>query len=208
VKRSFTVLITFFLFLISVSSAQAISLSFVPDSSTVTQGGSVNVDLVVSDLGHFTDNSLSAYDLDVTFDSTLLTFNGITFGTGLDIWGLGGNITDVDSSTPGLIDFYEISFDFEEDLNDYQEGSFTLATLSFTASTTSTGTSALLFSDVMLSDAGWSSLTADTINSGSIEVASASSPVPEPATVLLLASGLLGMGFLKRRQEGVDKLFD
>jgi hypothetical protein len=87
----------------------------------------------------------------------------------------------------GITNLAEVSYlwDFSS-----QPDSFTLATDNFTG--ISLGSSPLSFSDVIFGDDWGESLSA-TLESGTV------SPVPEPGTILLLSSGLLGFaGFRKK----------
>jgi len=75
-----------------------------------------------------------------------------------------------------------------------QPDSFTLATISFTG--ISGGNSDLFFSNVLLADDLWPVGSLDaTLGTGSVDVA----PVPEPATMLLFATGLAGFAGLRRK---------
>jgi PEP-CTERM motif len=95
--------------------------------------------------------------------------------------------------TTDLIELFVVSL--LSDLS-FQPDPLTLAALSFTG--ISVGTSPLFFSplsDDSLSDAFGNGLTADILGA-SVTV---TAPIPEPSTLLLLGSGLLGFTGLRRR---------
>ena len=60
--------------------AQAVSLGFNPITQNVSVGNQFEVDITVSDLGNFQAPSVSTFDLDVTFNSSVIAFNNVTFG--------------------------------------------------------------------------------------------------------------------------------
>jgi len=178
-------------------SALAITIGFEPVSQEVGVGDPASVNLVISGLGDYSEPSLGAFDLDIHFDPTILAFDSATFGDPvlgdqLDIWGLGLNPMGASITSPGVLDIWEVSLDTADDLNNFQAGSFTLATLTF--STLTVGTSPLEIIINSLGDAYGNPLSLD-VQSGNI------SPVPEPATFILIGFGLGGIGILRRKRK-------
>lgn len=182
------------LLLFMATSSQAIKLDVEPTSLTVPVGSSADVALVISGLGDGVAPSLGTFDLDISFDPAILGLSTVTFGNQLDILGLGS----IQSVTPGVgtVNLVELSLDLPDDLNTYQADSFTLATLTF--GTLAIGTSPLEFIEAILGDENGDPLILDGgIENGSI---TATAPIPEPATLLLFASGLTGMGYLGKKK--------
>ena len=176
--------------------AWAVFLDFVPANQTVQLSDPVMVDVVVSGLNAGGDDSVGDFDLDVTYDASILTASGVIFGTELG----DGFLTSLQSfslATLGVVDLAEISFLF--DLSG-QSASFTLATLSF--NTVGVGTSSLTFSQSIVGDAFGIDLS-PTSGTGSVTVEdNGPNPIPEPGTMLLLGTGLAGLAAwrLRRRQ--------
>lgn len=198
-NRILTLCTTILLWL-GASQAHAIVLSFDPVSSDVTTGSSVDVNLVISDLGWGTAPSLGAFDLNVDYDASILGLSSAVFGDQvlgdqLDLFGL-GSITAMDASLPGTVNLFQLSFDLAVDLNLLQADSFTLATLTF--DTIGVGTSLLSYSGVMLGDS-WGAPLDAALESGSIT--SRPSAVPEPASFALMGLGLLGLGFARKLRQ-------
>ena len=166
-------------------TAQAFTLSIVPESSAATLGQPISFDVVASGLTNGAAPSLATYDIDFKFNSAVLALTGTTFGTGLSL--NGEDSFQEPTVSPGAVNLFELSFNTTADLNALQTDTFTLFTLTF--DTIGTGTSALeLFTNV-LGDADGGALTAD-VNNASVEV----SAVPLPGAAFLLLSGL-GGGF-------------
>lgn len=182
-----------------VPAADALTLSVVPQASTVSVGGTVSVDVVASDLASGAAPSLGAYDLNLTFDSSVLSFSSIAFGTGLSVTGVPSIIQDFALGT-GAVNPFEVSLEDTADLNALQAGAFTLFTITFNAG--QVGTSLLSLSVNSLSSAEGTSLSAAALNGSSISVAGAPA-VPLPAGAWLLLTGIAGVGSLMRRKRSV-----
>ena len=126
-------------------------------------------------------SDLYAFQFDISFDPAILSAIDVTEGSFLP----GGGFTFF---IPGSIDNIGGSISFTADILltavSGVSGSGTLADLQFQALTV--GTSPVNLSNVILLDSNLSDIPYNTSN-GSV------SPVPEPATMLLLGSGLLGL---------------
>jgi hypothetical protein len=186
---------------VAAASANAATISIDPSSQSTTVGSTVSATVRIADLTTGTAPSLGGYDLNLSFDSAVLSFSGLTYGSGLDVLGLGSiRVSDTGSAALGLLNVVEISLDEESDLNALQTDAFGLFTVTFQA--LAAGTSGLSLQVNSLADAAGLGLNAATAN-GSIGVA----PVPLPAAAWLLFSGLAGLaGISRRRSHGADNV--
>jgi predicted extracellular nuclease len=174
----------------SFASAAVIAVS--PVSQNVAAGDTASVAVTISGITDGTSPSVGAFDIDLDFNPALLSLAGVTFGSGLDVLGL-GSLQISGLSSPSHLNVTEVSFDLIADLNVLQAGAFTLFTVSFQALTE--GTSALALTLNALSDAEGNALPA-TLVDGGVTVA----PVPLPGALWLLLSGLAASaGALRRR---------
>ncbi|MCU0934726.1 MAG: cohesin domain-containing protein [Gammaproteobacteria bacterium] len=169
--------------------AHAATVAAIPTSPATGVGGTLVVDVIALGLVESAAPSLSAYDIDLKYDPAILGFGFVTFGNGLDVLSLGGNLQVDDGSVPGTVSVQEVSFDLPDDLNDLQPGTFTLFSVSFTA--LSVGTSFLDVEIQSLADAFGLPLGA--------AVAGEATVVPLPAAAWLLAGALLPMLGFRRR---------
>ncbi len=161
------------------SNAWAASVFLNPASQSVVNGNSVSFDLV-ADL----PNPVLGWGLDVTFDTAILSLTNVAIGPS---WAAG--------FAPDGDGLAGLAFPFPISGNN-----IVLATLTF--NTLGTGTSSLTASITPLDfTEGFPLLTGgfDTVSftAGSIEVTGSNppnpNPVPEPSTMVLLASGLAGL---------------
>jgi len=173
-------------------SANAATISVDPASQSTTVGSTVSATIRISDLAGGTAPSLGGFDLNLSFDAAVLSFSGLSYGTGLDVLGL-GSIQFSDTATAGLLNVGEISLDAESDLDTLQPGAFALFTVTFQA--IAAGASGLNLQINSLADAAGLALSATTAG-GSVGVA----PVPLPAAAWLLFSGLAGLAGISRRR--------
>jgi len=200
-----------FLWILMSQSAFAITIGFDPDSQNVNLGDPVTINLTISDLGDHTPESLGTFDLNLLFDPTILGIDTTdSDGDGvidsvdidprsqLDIYGWHLNSMGASLTGPGVLNIYDLSFDDEDDLNNYQDGSFPLATITFSAIGVGTSMLSVDPATILLGDAAGNTLTAD-LTGGSVSVSSVS-PVPEPTTCLLMGAGLASLIGLRRKK--------
>ncbi len=188
-----TVLCMWFL---GISAANAITISFTPSYQSVVAGGMVDIGVEISELGSGVAPSLGVFDIDVSYDPGLLSFNSVSFGDSsmgdqLDVLGL-GSITSYDTSISGSINLFELSLDTVSGLETLQADSFTLATMSFNA--VGIGNSTLGVSINSLGDAEGNPLTS-TIDPGTVSV------IPLPPALPLLMTGLAGLVLMRRERK-------
>lgn len=168
--------------LLATAPAHAAILTLKSSPATVEVGDTFAVDIEVSDLGVGT--ALGVFDVDVSFDESLVTLSGASFGTGLDVLGLGS----LQFATPGVssVNLFELSLDLADDLLALQPASFVLASLSFTAA--SAGSSAIGLSVNSIGDANGDPLDASIV--GALVTITGESTVPEPSSMALVLAAL------------------
>ncbi|MCF8040277.1 MAG: PEP-CTERM sorting domain-containing protein [Desulfohalobiaceae bacterium] len=178
------------------TQAWATTLSFDPFVSSIMVGDSVDVDVMVAVAP---DKDVGGFDFNVLFDDTILDFDSYSLSDNL---GYIGDITDPSAEAldwsvgdlgGGAVHLSEVSW--LGDLS-FQPDSFSLATLSFTG--IDVGASLLAFdltSPLIIGDAWGNEICAVPL-SGKIKV----NPVPEPTTMLLFGTGMVGFGAILRKK--------
>lgn len=190
------------LFAAAAPSAQAISVSFqfLPGAQNVGLGGSAFVGIYSTEAGG--PGALGSFFVDMTFDSSIISFVGATGGTGFGT--STGLLVDATGAGLGLLNLSEASFDTPATLVGGQPDMFLLATLEFSAD--ALGTSPLGFSLVDASDENGFSIQAGG-GTGSITVVESGNPgggtgVPDGgSTALLLALPAIGFFWKSRHQK-------
>ena len=165
--------------------AQAVRLSLVPAVQVADVGDPVEIRILIAGLGNFTAPSLGAFDVSVSFNPAVLSYDSATFGDpvlGDLLAPLTGSITGLTDLAPGLINLFEVSLDAPSDLHDAQPDNFLLASLRF--SMTAQGSTTVSLQDVLLADAWGAPLPVESIENATV------SAIPETGTFAVGAATL------------------
>jgi hypothetical protein len=178
-------------FLIGVApAAHAVTLVLSPSTQSVGVGNSVSVDILISGLGDGVAPSLGGFDLEVSFDPSILVLTGATLNAPL---GASAQFSfEVQSTATGAVaSLFALSALSGPELDALQGDEFNVATLVF--STLAPGTSALVFGNVVLTNSVGGSLPLDVAFNGEIVV-------PEPSTSIGVGLGLAALALVRRRR--------
>ena len=188
--------------ILSVSAAAVNAMPMVsidPATSFGSIGGTVIVDILWDGDG---SQYIGDWNIDLSYDSTVVSYSGSTFHLGVDSFGCIDIISCEDASVPGLIDLFEVSFDFPADLIANQDSlskTFKLATLEFTG--IADGISPLLFGQTTFGDENGLAFTPVLAN-GRICIGNADCTVsvPEPTTLSIFLIGIAGLALRRQRR--------
>lgn len=191
------VLVPFVSLALLASPAAAVTVGFAPAIQSVGLGDVLAVDVVFGDLG---DEIISAYDLDITYDSSVLDATGVMFTSALGDELFFEAFNAFDLSTVGVVDLAQLSLLPDDILATLQPGdSVHVATLTFGAigvGATDLGFVFDDFNDVKGRDAAILPVLA---GNGRVVVEGVQAPIPEPSAALLFVLGSLVLG---RRRRG------
>ncbi len=173
----------------SIPQVHAISINFSSQNQNANVGDAVSVDIIVSGLESGGLNEIvSSFDLDITYDASIVSFTSVTFGPEL------GFSFQSDFSIPGLIDFNEVSLELDNFLQTTQGDSVNLGTLSFNAISLGMTSLGFVFDPFnFLTGLNADVLPLDSFSAGSITVRDPN-VVPVPSTLILLGIGILALG--------------
>lgn len=178
------------------ASAVSFTLEAAPGATPV--GGTIITRGVMAGFTGGAGNSLSAFDVDLIYDPSMLSFSSVSFGDGtanpLDLPEVGalpffGDITNL----PGKLDLFGLSGNSTAVLDTLQPDAFVLFTLQFLALAPGVSTMGidLLDPTLLFADTTLSNLfpLADSTYSAAIRV----DAVPEPNVAQLLLAGAVAL---------------
>lgn len=182
------------------SWAGPITLGLTPGSQNIGVGGFAEVEVLISGLGSGAAPSLSAFDLDILFDFSVINLTGVFFGDSgigdqLNLLGA-GSITSYDDSTPGQVNLFEVSLNTAAELDSLQASDFSLLRLQFQG--VNIGLASLVLSINYLGDSIGDPLTVSVEPETATIDVTQGEPIPEPSTFGFLLLGLAAFGVGRR----------
>lgn len=172
-----------YVFCLCVSAAAAPLLQFQPTHSSPAPGGTVMVDVVLSGLPPGEPPSVGSFDLDVTYDPSIVLPVSLLFGPWLGQEAL-GEVIQFAFDLGGVIDFGAVSLLTGPELDALQPGEFMLAQIGFLG--LQPGNSPLSFEQILIDDSDGLKLPVEGTGGG-ITV------IPEPGTFLLTTLALVAL---------------
>jgi hypothetical protein len=176
--------------LLAAGAAQAATLSLSPASiGPVTPGTTLVFDLILSGVGDDANNTVGAYDFDLSYDPAVVSFAGFTYHPFLGVLE-DDEVIVASGAAGGTIDIAAVSLLDEASLVALQPASFAVGTITLVA--VGPGAFALAFTQSIVSDVNALDIALTQVDGASVQV------VPEPGTAWLLAGGLAWLGARRR----------
>lgn len=186
---------------LAANAAYATTIDVSASNTNLTVGETFHVDFNISGLTSAPSDSLSAFDLDILFDNSVFSLTGFDFtdpilgNNQLDLPEIGafpfdGDVFDLGN---GVLDAYGISGNSDLVLDADQATDFRFLGLTFFTIAEASSTSIsidLNDPSLLLLDSYWGDLGVNYAPAQVDLTVSTNAPVPEPATILLFASGL------------------
>jgi hypothetical protein len=190
-------------------NAGATSIQLSPVLTDTTAGSAFSIAITISGLDGLTPSlALADFDLDISYDTSLLHASSVSFGAGLGSAALSG----FDLSAPGIVDLFAVAIADYATLRGLQGDSFTLATLTFLALAPGTDSLALVQNSAFIvglidgdnqnpvngaDPANCQTLTCVTVGGASVVIHEGNT-VPEPSPLLLLGATALALTTARR----------
>ncbi len=204
-KKLLTMLIMGFMFFWIIGTnviAYAVTINIDTLDTSIVVGETVYIDFTISGLSSAPGDSLSAFDFDILFDDSVFLLTSFDFSdpilgnNQLDLpesgaWPFDGDVKD---NGNGILDAYGVSGNTASFLDAYQASDFRFLGLTFLAVAEAPISSIsidLNDPSLLVLDSSWNDLNVNYASSQLDFTISTNAPVPEPATILLFATGLL-----------------